>query len=74
MHVLDNVIQHSNINSAFKKSQYEDITDLLQLNNLTTESPVDLFKRGIKLDFNAYSTLKDEKNNDQWHCTFTNMA
>jgi hypothetical protein len=20
------------------------------------------------------TTLKDEKNNDQWHCTFTNMA
>jgi hypothetical protein len=37
-HVLDNVMKHSNINSAFKKSQYEDITDILQLNDLTIKN------------------------------------
>jgi hypothetical protein len=39
-----------------------------------SQSPVDLFKHGIKRDFNAFPTLKDEKNNDQWHHTFLNMA
>jgi hypothetical protein len=42
--------------------------------SLLSQSPVDLLKRGIKCDFNAFPTLKDEKNNDQWHCTFTNVA
>jgi hypothetical protein len=42
--------------------------------SLSSQSPVDLFKRGIKLDFIAFPTLKNEKNNDQWHRTFTNMA
>jgi hypothetical protein len=42
--------------------------------SLSSQSPVDLFKLGIKRDFNAIPTLKDEKNKDQWHCTFTNMA
>jgi hypothetical protein len=41
--------------------------------SLSSQSPVDLFKRGIKRDFNAFPTLKDEKNNDQWHRKFTNM-
>jgi hypothetical protein len=36
--VLDNVFQCANINKAFQKSQYEDITDILQLNDLTIES------------------------------------
>jgi hypothetical protein len=42
--------------------------------SLSSQSPVDLFKRGIKQDFNASPTLKDKKNNDQWHRTLTNMA
>jgi hypothetical protein len=42
--------------------------------SLSSQSPVDLFKRGIKRDFNAFPTLKDNKHNDQWHSTFTNMA
>jgi hypothetical protein len=42
--------------------------------SLLSQSPVDLFRRGIKRDFNDFPTLKDEKNNDQWHHTFTNMA
>jgi hypothetical protein len=42
--------------------------------SLSSQSPVDLFKRGIKRDFNAFPTLKDEKNNDQRHHTLTNMA
>jgi hypothetical protein len=29
-----------------------------------------LFKRGIKRDFASFPTLKD----DQWHCTFSNLA
>jgi hypothetical protein len=33
-----------------------------------------LFKCGIERDFNAFPTLKDERNNDQWHHTFTNIA
>jgi hypothetical protein len=32
-HVLDNVIQRTRISSAFKKSGYEEITDLLQLDD-----------------------------------------
>jgi hypothetical protein len=42
--------------------------------SLSSQSPVDLFKRGIKRDFSAFPTFKDEKNNDQWHRTFTNVA
>jgi hypothetical protein len=42
--------------------------------SLSSKSPVDLFKRGIKREFNAFPTLKDEKHNDQWHRTFVNMA
>jgi hypothetical protein len=42
--------------------------------SLSSQSPVDLFKRGIKRDFNAFPTLKDKKHNDQWHHTFVNMA
>jgi hypothetical protein len=38
-----------------------------------SQSPVNLFKRGIKRDFNAFPTFKDEKN-DQWHRAFSNMA
>jgi hypothetical protein len=34
MHVLDNAIQCPRINSPFKKSGYDEITDLLQLNDL----------------------------------------
>jgi hypothetical protein len=34
-HVLDNVIQHPRISKAFKKSGYEEITDLLQLDDAT---------------------------------------
>jgi hypothetical protein len=30
----------------------------------SSQSPVDLFKRGIKRDFSVFPTLKDEKNND----------
>jgi hypothetical protein len=167
MHVLNHVIQCSKIINAFKKSGYDEITDLLQLNGLdisksnmtlqnntttthplqkgdmgmirsfihyvhhhssifdpigndwlsiTTEmldecrtdltqiysvdsihttlaqtipsplsvattpssvlsqTPVELFKRGIKRDFSAFPTLKDENNNDQWHRTVTTMA
>jgi hypothetical protein len=35
MHVLDNVIQRPRIHNAFKKSGYEEITDLLQLDDAT---------------------------------------
>jgi hypothetical protein len=42
--------------------------------SLLSQSPVNLFTRGIKRDFSAIPTLKGEKNNDQWHCTFTTMA
>jgi hypothetical protein len=31
---IDNIIQHAKISSTFKKSGYDKITDLLQLNNL----------------------------------------
>jgi hypothetical protein len=41
---------------------------------LTSQSPVDLFKRGIKRDFTSFPTLKDNKQNDQWHRTFSNLA
>jgi hypothetical protein len=42
--------------------------------SLSSQSPFDLFKRGIKRDFSAFPTLKDENNNEQCHSTFTNMA
>jgi hypothetical protein len=32
-----------------------------------------LFKRGIKRDFASFPTLKDDKQNDQWHHTFSNL-
>jgi hypothetical protein len=35
--------------------------------SFTSQSPVDLFKRGIKRDFASFPTLKDDKQNDQWH-------
>jgi hypothetical protein len=35
-HVLDNVIQRPRISNAFKKSGYEEITDLLQLDDVTS--------------------------------------
>jgi hypothetical protein len=38
------------------------------------QSPVDIFKRGIKLDPSVFPTLKDEKFNDQWHRSFANQA
>jgi hypothetical protein len=38
--------------------------------SLTSQSAVDLFKRGIKRDFASFPTLKDDKQNDQWHRTF----
>jgi hypothetical protein len=41
---------------------------------LSSQSLVDLFKPGIKRDFNAFPNLKDKMNNDQWHRMFTNMA
>jgi hypothetical protein len=41
---------------------------------LTSQSPVDLFKRGIKRDFASFPTLKDDNQNDQWHCTFSKLA
>jgi hypothetical protein len=31
-------------------------------------------KRCIKRDFASFPTLKDAKQNDQWHCTFSNLA
>jgi hypothetical protein len=33
-----------------------------------------LFKRGIKRDFASFPTLKDDKQKDQWHRTFSNLA
>jgi hypothetical protein len=42
--------------------------------SLSSQSLVDLFQHGIKRDFNAFPILKDEKNNDQWHRTFIDMA
>jgi hypothetical protein len=41
---------------------------------LSSQSPAILFKRGINRDFSAFPTLKDKKNNDQWHRTVTTMA
>jgi hypothetical protein len=41
--------------------------------SLTSQSAVDLFKRGIKRDFASFPTLKDDKQNDQWHRTFSNF-
>ena len=38
------------------------------------QSPVDIFKRGIKRDPSVFPTLKDEKLNDQWHRSFANQA
>jgi hypothetical protein len=38
------------------------------------QSPVDIFKRGIKRDPSVFPTLKDEKFNDQWHRSFANQA
>jgi hypothetical protein len=38
------------------------------------QSPVDIFKRGIKRDPYVFPTLKDEKLNDQWHRSFANQA
>jgi hypothetical protein len=42
--------------------------------SLASQSPFDLFKRGIKRDFASFPTLKDDKQNDQWHRTFSNLA
>jgi hypothetical protein len=42
--------------------------------SLSSQTLVNLFKCGIKRDFSAFPTLKDEKNNDQWHHTVTIMA
>jgi hypothetical protein len=42
--------------------------------SLTSHSAVDMFKRGIKRDFASFPTLKDDKQNDQWHWTFSNLA
>jgi hypothetical protein len=42
--------------------------------SLTSQSAVDLFKHGIKRDFASFPTLKDNKQNDQWHHTFSNLA
>jgi hypothetical protein len=38
------------------------------------QSPVDIFKRGIKRDTSVFPTLKDEKFNDQWHRSCANQA
>jgi hypothetical protein len=42
--------------------------------SLPSQSPVDLFKRGINRDFASFPMLKDDKQNDQWHHTFSNLA
>jgi hypothetical protein len=42
--------------------------------SLTSQSSVDLFKRGIKQDFASFPRLKDDKQNGQWHRTFSNLA
>jgi hypothetical protein len=42
--------------------------------SLPSQSPVDLFKRGIKRDFASFPTIKDDKQHDQWHRTFSNLA
>jgi hypothetical protein len=42
--------------------------------SLLSQTPVNVFKRSIKRDFSAFPTLKDEKNNDQWHHTSITMA
>jgi hypothetical protein len=31
-------------------------------------------QHGIKHEFTSFPTLKDDKNNDQWYHTFTNIA
>ena len=38
------------------------------------QTPVDIFKRGIKRAPSVLPTLKDEKLNDQWHRSFANQA
>jgi hypothetical protein len=42
--------------------------------SLASQSPADLCKRRIKQDFTSFPTLKDDKQNDQGHCTFSNLA
>jgi hypothetical protein len=42
--------------------------------SLPSQAPVNLFKRGIKRDFASFPALKDNKQNDQWHRTFSNLA
>jgi hypothetical protein len=44
------------------------------LTPLPSQSPVDLCKRGIKREFASFPTFKDDKQNDQWHRTFSNLA
>jgi hypothetical protein len=42
--------------------------------SLPSQSPVDLFKCSIKQDFVPFPTLKDDKHNDQRHCTLISIA
>jgi len=41
---------------------------------VTTYSPADHFRRGIKRDPTLFPALKDEKFNDSWHHSFNNQA
>jgi hypothetical protein len=70
-HVLDNVIQRSKISNAFKKIGYDEITDLLQLNdqdirkleydatenNTTTTHPLQNGDMGMIISFIHYILL-----------------
>jgi hypothetical protein len=42
--------------------------------SLPSQSPVDLFQHGIKRDFASFPMSKDDKQNDQWYHTFSNLA
>ena len=41
---------------------------------VSTYTPAELFRRGIKRDPTLFPTLKDEKFNDSWHRSFVNQA
>jgi hypothetical protein len=40
----------------------------------STLTPVDMFRRGIKLDPSVYLTLKDGIYNDNWHCSLADQS
>jgi hypothetical protein len=49
-------------------------TTAAKLTSAVQYTPADMFHRGIKRDATLFPTLKDEKFNDSWHCSFANQA